>query len=510
MCIALCIITLNTGYCTCTLHQSAPLQVEAHTEEDVLALKGRVFPVKSKEVQGSDLYIAPFKVEVNKWNKEHLNEIKSELFTIPAEHRNALQKNYTPFIDAKDGAIGNTGFVDQLELKIGAPIMVIHNIDTSDGLCNGALGILVDVVKNNKNEIHQLVVDMKDSSSGRRNTASYPSITKGVLGRVVLEKVTLDYPLRKRGGKGGATATLVQFPVKLAFGVTGHKMQGGTVPPPAKVALNLKKLLPDPCAWAYVSLSRVKELKQIHIVDSFNPEKIRCSADALDELQRLEKISQNSNPSAWWSKDDAIRIATLNCRGLQAHVDDMNNDHFLKQAIVINLLETSLDQEQQGPATLLKDHNAHFYSVGQGKGIATFVQAGHSDIVPSGEHIHVLCQIIKMSSPELDIFAVYKSQGYSCRELVKRMADLIDSSKSTYVAGDMNIDNAKDDSLAAEMSSLGFRSMVNAATYVKGSHLDHAYFRDTEEIWQITVERFSPFYTDHDMIAAVLKKNNKE
>ena len=458
-------------------------------------------------MQGCEFYIAALRVAVHNWNTKKLNEMKSELLTIPAIHLNPLQKDYKPFIDDKDGVVGNTGFQDQLELKIGAPIMLINNINTSDGLCNGTLGTLFGVVKNAKKEIHQLVVDLSNPSKGRSNTASYPSITKGVPGRIVIEKVRWDYPVnKKRGGKGGATATVIQFPVKVAFAITGHKIQGQTVGQPAKVALNLKKLLPDPCAWAYVSLSRVKELKQIHIVDSFNPEKIRCSADALDELQRLEKISQNSNPSAWWSKDDAIRIATLNCRGLLAHVDDMNNDHFLKQATVINLLETSLDQGCKGPATLLKDHNSHFYSVGQGKGIASFVQAGHSDIVPSGEHIHGLCQIVKMSSPELDIFAVYKSQSYSWRELVRRMEDLMDSSKSTYVAGDFNIDNSIDDSLATQMSALGFRSMVNAATHVKGGHLDHSYFRDTKGIWQLTVERFSPFYTDHDMLAAVLKK----
>ena len=111
------------------------------------------------------------------------------------------------------------------------------------------------------------------------------------------------YPLKKkRGGKGESMATVIQFPVRLAFAVTCHKMQGQTVGQPAQVALNLKKLLRDPSALAYVSLSRAKELKQIHIVDSFKEESIRCSADAKSELKRLEKISINSNPSPWWSQ----------------------------------------------------------------------------------------------------------------------------------------------------------------------------------------------------------------
>ena len=492
-------------------YKSADHQVDSHTEEDLLALKKRVFPEKSKEVQSCEFYIAALRVAVHKWNCEKLNRMTSEAFTIPAIHINPLQKNFTPFIDDKDGVVGNTGFLDQLVIKIGAPIMVINNINTSDGITNGTIGTLFDVVRNAKKEIHYLVIDLANPSKGRSNTAAYPTITKGVSGRIAVEKLRWDYPLKKKGGgRGEATATVIQFPVRLAFAVTCHKMQGQTIAQPAKVALNLKKLLRDPCALAYVSLSRAKELKQIHIVDSFKPESIRCSADALDELKRLEKISLNSNPSPWWSQDAGIKIATLNCRGLLAHINDINQDHFLRQATVINLLETSLDQGQQGPATLLTDYTSSFYSVGKGKGIASFVKASHNDIAPSGESIRGLCQIVKLSLPELDIFAVYKSKTYSCGQMVRSLTDLMDPGKATFVAGDFNIDNSTDDSLATELTAMGFHSMVNAATHVAGGHLDHGYFRDAKEIWHLTIERFSPYYTDHDLLAAVLKKKNAE
>ena len=468
-----------------------------------------MFPEKSKEVQSCEFYIAALRVAVHKWNCEKLNSMKSEAFTIPAIHINPFQKDFTPFIDEKDGVVGNTGFLDQLELKIGAPIMVNNNIDTSDGITNGSIGTLVQVMRNAKKEIHYLVIDLANPSKGRSNTARFQNITKGIAGRIVLEKIRFDYPLKKkRGGKGESMATVIQFPVRLAFAVTCHKMQGQTVGQPAQVALNLKKLLRDPSALAYVSLSRAKELKQIHIVDSFKEESIRCSADAKSELKRLEKISINSNPSPWWSQDDSIKIATMNCRGLLAHINDINHDHFLKEATVINLLETSLDQGQQGPATLLTDYSSNFYSVGKGKGIASFVKTGHNDIAPNRESIHGLCQIVKLSSPQLDIFGVYKSKTYSTSQLVRSMRDLMDPRKATYIAGDFNVDNSTDDKLVRDLAALGFKSMVNAATHVRGGMLDHVYFRDTEQIWQLTVERYSPYYTDHDMLAAVLTKKN--
>ena len=105
--------------------------------------------------------------------------------------------------------------------------MVNNNIDTSDGITNGTLGMLVDVIKNSKNEVHFLVIDLGNPSKGRSNTARHENITKGRPGRIVLEKVRWDYPIKnkKGGGKGETTATVIQFPVRLAWGFTLHKIQ---------------------------------------------------------------------------------------------------------------------------------------------------------------------------------------------------------------------------------------------------------------------------------------------
>ena len=105
--------------------------------------------------------------------------------------------------------------------------MVNNNIDTSDGITNGTLGMLVDVIKNSKKEVHSLVIDLGNPSKGRSNTARHETITKGKPGRIVLEKVRWDYLDKKQkgGGKGGATATVIQFPVRLAWAITLHKIQ---------------------------------------------------------------------------------------------------------------------------------------------------------------------------------------------------------------------------------------------------------------------------------------------
>ena len=277
---------------------------------------------------------------------------------------------------------------------------------------------------------------------------------------------------------------------------------------PQTIALNMKKHHKDPSALFYVGLSRAKELSQIHIVDTFKRGSIRCSADAKTELSRLEKISLNKNPSPWWYEEDRsiYRIATINCRGLLAHVNDLNQDYSLRQATIINLLETSLGKEDDTPATLFPGYSSHYHSVGKGKGIASFVKESQSDIVPAGEMVHGSCQIAKLSTPELDIFAIYKSKTHSVSQLVRSIRNMMDPNKATFVAGDFNVDNSTDDSLSRELTSLGFNSCVHAATHVRGGHLDHAYFRDSNRTWQLTVERISPYYTDHDLLGAVLRQ----
>ena len=158
----------------------------------------------------------------------------------------------------------------------------------------------------------------------------------------------------------------------------------------------------------------------------------------------------------------------------------------------------------------MPDFTSHFYSVGNGKGIASFVQAECKDIVPSKESLRPTCQMVRLSSPQLDIISVYKSSNHSRRQLIRDIEELIDQGKATFVAGDFNIDNSKENSLAGELEGMGFKSVVNVATHVSGSHIDHAYFRDPAGLWQLTVERFSPYYSDHDLITAVLKKMNTE
>ena len=148
-----------------------------------------------------------------------------------------------------------------------------------------------------------------------------------------------QYTLRKKSGDAGSTATLIQFPVKLAFAVTAHKIQGQTIPWPMSVVLDIQSIFDD--AQAHVMLSRAQRLQQVYILKKLDKSKIRTNYMALKELERLKEISMNENPTPWQrQKPNTVKVVSLNCAGLQPHFNDIIADNHIMKANIIQLIET--------------------------------------------------------------------------------------------------------------------------------------------------------------------------
>ena len=210
-------------------------------------------------------------------------------------------------------------------MKIGAKVMIIHNIDTADGLTNGQMGELKHVVRTTKGEVDKLVIKLNNDRAGKKNRSQYPILAAKFPNCIVIERVNYQYSLRKKSGDAGAKANVIQFPVTLAFAITAHKIQGQTIPYPTKVVLDLNSIFED--AQAHVMLSRVQQLDQIFILESLDERTIRTSQIGLGELYRIHNQSINKNPTPWLQENkDSFKIASLNCAGLKAHFGDIQTD----------------------------------------------------------------------------------------------------------------------------------------------------------------------------------------
>ena len=189
--------------------------------------------------------------------------------------------------------------------------------------------------------------------------------------------MSLQYSLRAKSGDAGSTATLIQFPITLAHAVTGHKVQGQSIPVPNKVVMDINSTFQ--CAQSYVMLSRIQTIDQLFILNNFDERKLQHSEKSLRELKRLEEISYNKNPTDWENKNKngTIKIAMLNCAGLSAHVLDIRADNFILHADVIHLVETSVEKDSPTNDLELEGYTSHFHNISKGKGIVTYVRRGH-------------------------------------------------------------------------------------------------------------------------------------
>ena len=220
----------------------------------------------------------------------------------------------------------------------------------------------------------------------------------------------LQYSLGPQSTRISATATLVQFPIKLAACVTTHKMQGANISHPTKVVMDLKSVFSP--SQGYVMLSRVERLDQIYILEEFDNKYLKLSKTGLDELRRLEDISFNRNPTPWHTNSPTtVHIASLNCAGLRAHFQDILMDNKLLRADVLHLDETSVEASQSAEERFsIPDFHASFASVGNGKGVVTYSK----ELLCQSNIIRPKLQIVKTTvAANLDSINVYRSSDAS-------------------------------------------------------------------------------------------------
>ena len=483
------------------------VRVGKMTQEDLDLLETRVRSANHPDLRKADLFIVCKRKECARINFEYLNSLGGQLIEIKARHHHPTQKKYTPWIEPKEGAVASTAFLDELKLKLGAKVMIVHNIDTADCLTNGQLGKLIDVIRTTKGECDKLVIRLQNKTAGKQNRQNFPQYAVRYPDCVIIERVSNQYTLRKKSGDVGTAALVIQFPVKLAFAITSHKIQGQTIPWPMQVALDLNSVFED--AQAHVMLSRVQCLQQVYILKSLDESKIRTSNIGLNELVRLKTISFNENPTPWHRQpeNDTIKIASLNCAGLKSHFEDILADDKLMNADIIHLLETSLEKNEN-QLWNIPGYIPHFINVGNGKGIATYFK--HILFSHEQDHIASNMQLTKFASKELDVISVYRSSNGNSVELFNNATAMITLGKPMLITGDFNICmlNHWKNRMTKGLEMNGFTQMIREATHIRGGHIDHVYWKDELDMWMNPqIELYSPYYSDHDASLITLSKN---
>ena len=292
--------------------------------------------------------------------------------------------------------------------------------------------------------------------------------------------------------------------------ITGHKSQGMTVRDPRVLVTDLRSAFTD--ALSYVISSRIESIEQIFFSHSLPRKKFKCSQTVLEEIDRLEDISINNNPTAWFqNNENYIKISALNVYKLDRHFEDLKSDVSLMKSSLICCVETWLappkdedEMEEQINYYNIEGYSTHLNSVGAGKGIAIFSKPPFSRPRDSnGTNF----QITKMSSPDLDVICVYRSSDGSKRELLSKLLDILTFNKASYICGDFNICLFKEPQnvLTDTLKENNFVQIVQNPTFKIGSLLDHGYIRQTNPF---TMTTYAPYWSDHDAVLLVVHKES--
>ena len=386
--------------------------------------------------------------------------------------------------------------------------MLTYNVDTSDGLTNGARGELIGIIEDVKGNISKLMVKFEMDSIGMEKRRKNPGLRINYPGGTPIEKVNFSFSISKSKTSVINTASVIQFPLKLAFACTAHKVQGATILKPRKVIINVTDTFA--AAMVYVMLSRVCALSQIFILNKFDETKMYPNQKALKELERLETISLNKNPSQWDKEDGQVmQISSLNCRSLRKHIEDISSDAFLLKSDIICLQETWLQEDAISEDLQIPNFQLHLNSNGKGKGVAIYFKETifqhECDIKKEN------MQLTKFNSSELNVIVVYRSQQGNQKALNDNIDLLTNHEKPELIIGDFNLCYLDKSPSAVKQHLKGnnFKQLIKQPTHIEGNLLDQAHLRDVTGALKCTADVHTKYYTDHKALALIVTKGNR-
>ena len=162
-----------------------------------------------------------------------LNELSTHVYTVKAEDtcKEIQTGQMSATLPKNPRLTGN--LIESIELAIGARVMITKNVDTSDGLVNGMLGTVVGFYPEPLGDPSSsfnpsfILVELDDPEAGQATRRKYHSVIAGHPRATPIGKVDVRF---KVGRYQVAQVSRRQFPLKLAWASTIHKVQGLTLP----------------------------------------------------------------------------------------------------------------------------------------------------------------------------------------------------------------------------------------------------------------------------------------
>ena len=457
-------------------------------EEDEKIMETRRVKNFSKERIFDACHVFYTNKEVEDHNLKKLNSLTTALHEMKASC--IFPKGYSPPISSH-GTIGKTQFKKLLQLKIGARVMMIFNVNISDCLINGSLGTIIDFYIENKS-IEAVIVKFDNPEAGkvhRLNNSILSSKYEAENGTPVF-RTSFEYNIPGKSGRShSCKGKIVQIPLKLAWASTCHKLQGGTIKKGSDLVAHGHKRLPK--CMGYVMLGRCECLYNVFIDDAFDMAKIKCDEAALKENEELNK--RDCVPDYLEQRWDLFYV---NIRSLPKHFKDIQCDLQAQRSEIICLAETWLNYgEEEGFD--LEDKICTFATEGRGKGCAVYHPIHlEKPLAFIGNSFQMVSWVTKN---DFQIFFLYVSQGAPYLDIVQEIKKRKLPGYQPFILGDFNFQSNSKNDLTSFFKELSLINLIEGPTHKEGGSIDHVYVPLALKDSILTDTSFK-YYTDHAAI----------
>ncbi|XP_016118254.1 uncharacterized protein [Sinocyclocheilus grahami] len=452
------------------------------------------------------LHIFPTNRQVNEHNVQQLSKTCPEYVEIDAQ--DFIHNNKTGKLELKNGHHSktyNTCLDETLLLGKGARVMLCKNVDVMDGLVNGVCGTVTHIVfPNNDNKFPQTVyVKFDDNQVGaqRRKCSAYTTA-------VELDSTGIKPEEERVNNKGGLRR---QFPLKLAWACTVHKVQGITVD---KAVVCLKRIFAP--GQAYVALSRVRSLSGL-IIQDFEEKAIYCKDSIKDAIQSMPRFSVKSI-SCHKVNIQAFSVFLMNVQNLGHHLADLvlHTEHLQPNCIAVTetwlpadiSLETihidgySFNSQPRSLSYSSSNPTLTELQAQQHGGVGMYTSNSLAYNVVQVPNFNLECLICNYATHNILIAVIYRPPSYPISLFKGNLGKLLDFleplSNTIAVIGDFNDNILRSSTICKFITDRGFVQHVKQTTTEKGTLIDHVYVKTTH--YNVESIVLPTYFSDHEGI----------
>lgn len=479
-----------------------------HTEADIEILKTR----ETWHIPNGVPHIYTTNTEVDRHNLRIFEANPNQPIVIKAHDAPAVYMSAQAWQSLKQRIPENhkmtLGFFTELRLKVGMRVEMVLNENTSDGLCNGADGILTEVTRGSEasDAPAWLWVKFEDSRVAKRlRIAMEPLYDRYGHDRAwtPIGAVTRSFSLAKNER---AQVNRTQFPLAPCDARTVNRSQGMTMP---QVCCDFRGRAGS--GKHYVGLSRATSLEGLYLpVGGLCIEKLRTASAARMEMNFLRthgRLPLCVVPLTTYAREGHFILACQNIRSWGAHRDNILATHDFMAADVLVCCETrglpvDLPEKFVVPDRMCirNDCNIAVEREVRARGLCTLVKHDPTNVINVSEDYAQLTYM-EVNTPWDDRIAViglYRSPSSTVAAFVQQLQDLLTNAngKHIVVLGDFNID-PECVLLKSVFERIGARQVIPTPTR-NAALLDHIW--TTIPAYKCKAGTIPCFFSDHDSI----------